>query len=229
MMPFTASSFERWPVDAEAMRPHYEAVSDQIPFAAEEDDLAADFPLIGAPAPLPQMSRRSRWVLDAYDRHRAALNGRGITMGKARLAFDPASCVRCGLCMTGCPYGLIYSAAQTFDALERSGRVTHHSGFLVLKVMEEPGKARGHRQGNRDWTNCSGSRLIASIVACGAIGTTRLVANSLDLLDVELSDARIAAVHPANDVPARHPRPSTGARLHTESVQHDRRAQWKLR
>ena len=90
------------------MRPHYEAILNQIPFAGEEDDLAGNFPLMRSPVPLPQMSPRSRWVLDAYDRHRPTLNRWGITIGKARLAFNPVECVRCGMCMTGCPYGLIY-------------------------------------------------------------------------------------------------------------------------
>ena len=73
-----------------------------------------------------------------YKKHRSRLNDRGITIGKARLAFDAEKCIRCGMCMTGCPYGLIYSAAQTFDALRRASRVTFYSGFLALKIVEEP-------------------------------------------------------------------------------------------
>lgn len=186
LMPFTASTFERWPVSAAAMRPHYEEILRQIPFAGEEDDLACDFPLMRQPAPLPQLSRRSQWVLDAYNRHRTVLNSRGITMGKARLAFDATNCVRCGMCMTGCPYGLIYSASQTFDALRRSKRVTFHSGFLVLKVMEEADRALvlAEEIATGRIQRFEADRVY---VACGAMGTTRVVANALDLLDVELS------------------------------------------
>jgi ferredoxin len=185
LMPFTASTFESWPITAPVIRPHYEAILSQIPFAGEEDDLARNFPLMHQPAPLPQVSPRTRRVLNAYERHRSVLNDRGITIGKARLGFEAANCVRCGMCMTGCPYGLIYSAAQTFDALCRSNRVTHHSGFLVLKVAEEADRvlvvakeiATGRTQ------RFEADRVY---VACGAMGTTRLVANSLSLLDVEL-------------------------------------------
>jgi len=186
LMPFTASTFESWPMSAAVIRPHYEAILSQIPFAGEEDDLASSFPLMGQPAPLPQLSPRSRWVLDAHERHRLVLKGRGITIGKARLAFDAANCVRCGLCMTGCPYGLIYSAAHTFDVLSRSGRVTHHSGFLVLKIAEEADRAlvSAKEIATGRMQQFEADRVY---VACGAIGTTRLVANSLGLLDVELS------------------------------------------
>jgi ferredoxin len=185
LMPFTASTFESWPVSAAVIRPHYEAILSQIPYAGEEDDLAGSFPLMHPSAPLPALSCRSRWVLDAYARHRAALNGRGITLGKARLAVDAANCVRCGMCMTGCPYALIYSAAQTFDSLCRSNRVTHHSGFMVLKIEEQTDRvvviatelATGRTQ------RFEADRVY---VACGAMGTTRLVCASLGLLDVEL-------------------------------------------
>ena len=185
VMPFTASAFETWPFDAASMRPHYEAVLDEIPYAAEVDDLAEDFPLMHHSDPLPRLSDRSQRVLDAYDRHRMALNARGITMGKARLAFRAGDCVRCRLCMTGCPYGLIYSAAQTFDALRRSRRVRHHSGLMALEVSDGPDSASVVAQ---ELATGRTRRFEADriFVACGAMGTTRLVANSLDLFDVDL-------------------------------------------
>ena len=184
--PFTPSTLEGWPIGDAAIRPHYKAILSQIPFAGEADDLADTFPLMGQPAPLPQLSPRSRRILDAYDRHRPVLKGRGITIGKARLAFDAAKCVRCGLCMTGCPYRLIYSAAHTFDALHRSNRVTRHSGLLVLKVAE---KADGVLVIAKEIATGRIQKFEADrvYIGCGAMGTARLVANSLGLFDVELS------------------------------------------
>jgi ferredoxin len=185
IMPFTAAAFDSWPVSAATMRHHYEAILQQIPFAGEEDDLASRFPLMRPSVPLPSMSPRSLRVLRAYEKHKAKLNNYGITLGKARLAFSAEQCVRCGMCMTGCPYGLIYSAAQTFDTLRRASRVTFRSGFLALKIMEEDNRVAvivkeiatgGMRRFEADRV----------YVACGAIGTTRLVANSLGLFDVDL-------------------------------------------
>jgi ferredoxin len=186
IMPFTPVAFESWPVSADTMRCHYEAVLHQIPFAGEEDDLAARFPLMRPPAPLPSMSSRSLRVLEAYEKHKSRLNDLGIIIGKARLALDARKCVRCGMCMTGCPYGLIYSTAQTFDALRRAGRVTFHSGFLALTVEEEAHQAAVIA---REITTGRMRRFEADrvYVACGAIGTTRIVANSLGLFDDDLS------------------------------------------
>ena len=185
IMPFTTAAFESWPVNAAAMRCHYEAILHQIPFAGEEDDLMARFPLMRQPAPLPTMSPRSLNVLKAYENHKSRLNDRGITIGKARLAFESEKCIRCGMCMTGCPYGLIYSAAQTFDALRRASRVTFYSGFLALKMIEEDNQVTViTREIATGRTQRFGADRV--YVACGAIGTTRLVANSLGLFDVDL-------------------------------------------
>jgi ferredoxin len=185
IMPFTTAAFESWPVNAATMRHHYEAILRQIPFAGEEDDLAARFPLMREPAPLPSMSPRSQKVLNAYERHRSRLNDHGITLGKARLALDAGKCIRCGMCMTGCPYGLIYSAAQTFDILRRASRVMIYDGFLALKIIEKAGQVVVI---TREIASGRIRRFEADrvYVACGAMGTTRLVANSLGLFDVDL-------------------------------------------
>jgi ferredoxin len=185
VMPFTTAAFESWPVNAATMRRHYEAILRQIPFAGEEDDLTARFPLMRPPAPLPLMSPRTLKILKAYEKHKSKLNNRGITIGKARLAFDAGKCIRCGMCMTGCPYGLIYSAAQTFDALRRASRVTFYGGLLALKIIEEDNQgiviAREIATGRT--RRFEADRIY---VACGAMGTTRLVANSLGLFDADL-------------------------------------------
>ena len=185
IMPFTSAAFESWPVNATTMRRHYEAILHQIPFAGEEDDLAARFPLMRPPVPLPSMSPRSLDVINAYERHRSRLNDRGITIGKARLAFDAGKCIRCGMCMTGCPYGLIYSTAQTFDALRRAGRVTFNGGLLALKVIEEANRVRvvTKEVATGQIRPFEADRVF---VACGAIGTTRLVSNSLGLFNADL-------------------------------------------
>jgi len=186
VMPFTAATFDTWPISSEQMRPHYRAILDEIPFAAEDDDLAALFPLLGTPTPLPGLSQRSTLVLAAYEAHRAALNRLGVTVGRARLAFRAADCVRCGLCMTGCPYSLLYSTAQTFDRLRQRTRLNYHGGLLALGVDDD---GSGVTVSAKEIGSGRIQRFRADrvFVACGALGTTRLIADSLRLYERPLT------------------------------------------
>ncbi|HUB71339.1 MAG TPA: hypothetical protein VL984_13035 [Acidimicrobiales bacterium] len=185
MMPFSSSSFRDWPVRASEMAPHYRAICDHVPVAGEHDDLAEIFPYAAAPQPLPLLAPRTVMVMGNYSRHRASLRRRGVIAGHSRLAMRPGACVRCGLCMTGCPHSLIYSASQTFDELRRRGRVHYRSGLLAYRVRETGGvpyvlalEADSGRS-----VELSADRIY---LACGALGTTRLVLGSLGAVGHEV-------------------------------------------
>jgi ferredoxin len=176
-MPFSRSTFDTWPVSWADIEPHYRAVLAEVPLAGEEDDYAAAFPLLAARSALPPLAARTRRVLDRYARHRDAIRRRGVIVGKARLAFDAARCVRCGLCMTGCPYSLIYSSGHTFDRLIRAGRVRYLGDVLVTGVSEDPRPAVT----GVDLRTGARVRLDADrvFIGAGAIGSTRIVLSSL--------------------------------------------------
>ena len=185
VMPFTPATFDTWPFDAAALEPHYREILSEIPYAAEEDALAGHFPLIGKGSALPPLAPRTSTVLDGFERHRARLEGLGVTVGRARLAFDPVPCVRCGLCMTGCPYSLIYSASQTFDRLRAAGRVEYVEGQLVVEVGQDD---EAPYVVARDLGTGSHQRFEADrvYIGCGAAGTTRLVLSSLGIFDQDV-------------------------------------------
>lgn len=180
LMPFTADTLADWPGGACEMRRHYTAILDEVPLAGRADDLSQSFPLFVEPRPLPLQAERTAMVLERYDRRREAIQARGITVGHARLAMSPSSCVRCGLCMTGCPYGLIYSASHSMDRLRARGAVRYLPHMLALRIEEDRGRPRLKVRDLRS------NRILVLeseriFVACGALGTTRLVASSLGL------------------------------------------------
>jgi ferredoxin len=178
IMPFTKGTLRGWPFGWEEIASSYRQVLAEVPLAAEQDDLASLFPLLTEARDLPKMAQRCQLVLDRYARHRHALNGLGITVGKARLAFRADECVRCGLCMTGCPRFLIYSASTTFDRLREANRVEYRDGHLAVQVGED-------ETGPYVVTIGSRSRLQDTIrgdrvfVAAGGVGSTRLVLGSI--------------------------------------------------
>jgi ferredoxin len=179
IMPYSSSALNRdWPLTSEDLQPHYGAILEEVPLAGAVDDLAEDFPLLGKRHDLPEASPRTQSVLANYARHRNRVREHGVTMGSARLALHASRCKRVGLCMTGCPYGLVYSASQTFNRLRSKRQITYHSGMLALRLSETE---QGAEVLARDLADASmhtfrGDRLF---VACGAIGSTRLVLGSL--------------------------------------------------
>ncbi|HXW80109.1 MAG TPA: 4Fe-4S binding protein, partial [Acidimicrobiales bacterium] len=190
VMAFTPATFADWPVTATDMEPHYKAALAEIPYAAEEDALAGHFPLIANAGPLPPLAPRTRSVLTAASRHRRRLDRLGVVVGRARLAFDSDRCIRCGLCMTGCPYSLIYSSSQTFDRLRRDGRIDYRDNLLAVDVGQDAEVAYvvARQLGSATAHRFEAERVY---VAAGALGTTRLVLGSLRLFgqDLELAES----------------------------------------
>jgi len=95
------------------------------------------------------------------------------------------------MCLYGCPYGLIFSAASTLERLIASERFTYRRGCYVTRFEE-------HGAGVRVWTRSpvageatelQGDRLF---VGCGVLPTARLVLSSLGHFDapVPLKDSQ---------------------------------------
>jgi len=179
-MVFSEATFDDWPFPRSELEQDYRAILGTIPYSAEEDDLAEYFPLWGEADALPPLSEGPDRILRAYDRNRVKVRRQGVLVGKARLAMRGAQCVSCGLCMTGCPYSLVYSASHTFDDLVRSGRVDYVGGHVALELGEQEGQpfvaARSLTSGRIETFHAD-----KVFVATGALGTTRLVAHSLGM------------------------------------------------
>ena len=182
VMPFSRATFGSWPVSYEEMRPHYEAILREIPYSAEDDDLAELFPLMSHSDGLPALAERSTHVLNHYTRHRSRLQRLGVTVGRARLALNSTRCLHTGLCMTGCPYSLIYSASHTFDKLRNSGRIRYFGGLRATHIDESGDRVTVTA---RELSTDRDHRFSADrvLVGCGAVGSTRLCVSSLRLFD----------------------------------------------
>ncbi len=182
IMPFSKRTFDRWPITWIDMEPHYHTALSEMTLAGEEDDLNELFPLMATARPLPPSADRTERVLGRYRARRALVRSHGITLGRARLAFRSDECTRCGLCMTGCPHELIYSSSHTFDRLRAEKRITYRPDMLAVHLDEVDGEphvlARSTTSGRVE--RVSADRIF---VACGGMGTARLVLGSLGYFD----------------------------------------------
>jgi choline dehydrogenase-like flavoprotein len=141
VMPYRQKDMARWPVTAKELEPHYRAVLDFMPVAQGRDGLDEDFPVFAETEPMP-LGPQGRQLWQDLERNRQALKEDGIKFGRSRLAINATGkgaageCTLCALCMYGCPYELLYSAAQTVEALRKHPNFQYIQGRVVQRVDE---------------------------------------------------------------------------------------------
>jgi choline dehydrogenase-like flavoprotein len=184
ILPLRQSDIEDWPISLEQLKPHYQAVQQFVPVAAEHDELCETLPLYTETAVPLRRSRQVQTLLRHLRRHASGLRAAGFTFGASRLALvaapeDRRHCRHSGLCLYGCPYGSIYNAAHTFASLRREGRIDYRGGIYADRLTEAEGLVTidFHRRREPAATGqLSGARVF---VACGAISSTRLMLASM--------------------------------------------------
>lgn len=179
-----------WPISSADLAPNYRAVLSWLPLSASDDGLAEPFPTyadsVGALDLPPQAV--------ALKRDLAPVASQRVVFGQARLAVETAgarACRCCGLCLSGCVYGSIYSAADDIDRMVADGTVEYRPGFIVLEATEKGDSVclvlRRCNTGQVE--EMSFDRVF---LAAGAINSTRLVLRSLSAFDqpVEFKDSQ---------------------------------------
>jgi choline dehydrogenase-like flavoprotein len=155
MMPFRGEDMTGWPITAQDLEPHYRAVLELMPDSELE--------------PSAQAKALLRDLASAPT---------ALQFGASRLAVDPR-CVRCGLCLYGCPYGYIYNSSDTLDALRAHRDFTYRPGVVVQRVSE----ASSHVELSGVITDGQTPFTMSverAFLACGVFSTARIVLASLD-------------------------------------------------
>ncbi len=188
---FCAGDFHGWPIAADALEPAYRAVLRHIPLSASRgDDLEALMPLHTERLEPRLLSEQAAAVMRDLEAHRPALHAGGMRFGASRLGLrtspsehDPG-CVRCGLCLHGCPYDLIYNSAHTLAGLERDPRFRYEGGLYVTRFAETAHGVEVHavRAADRAPVRFDGER---AFIGAGAYSTARLVLESLERFAVQ--------------------------------------------
>ncbi len=184
VLPYRKADMAGWPIGIDDLAPHYRAVADFMPIAGQVDDLQEKFPALdmqgaGAMAPGVQGAALLERLAGARDR----LARLGVCVGAARVAVGPG-CKRCGLCLHGCPWGLIWSAGQQVAALAGRDGFSYQQGRL----------AQGFREtgGGVEVTLAGGDVLRADrlFIAAGVLETARLLMRSGVAEELVLRDSQ---------------------------------------
>ena len=179
MLPYMQKDIEDWPVRAQELSPSYEAVlSFMKSFSAKKDDLEALFPLH---TPVPDSLRPSRQISELFsdlERYKMELKKKGFVFGSSRVAVKGSECVYCGLCVYGCPYGLIYNSSSTLKILMSSSNFHYQGGVCVKKLIEKDGHVEIIAEAGGEETSFQAKRVY---LAAGVLSSARILMESLSI------------------------------------------------
>ncbi len=191
VLPFADADIDDWPISVADLEPYYRQAMAIMPLSARNDDTAGSLPLYTQDhTPLNSSIQADAFLRD-LERSRERLSRKGVTFGCSRLAVRAEDCAYCGLCLYGCPYDLIYSAAQTLDALKSDPNFTYVPDVIVDRLAESGNEVTIHGR-NR----VTGESLTFTagrvFLGCGVIGTTNILLESLEAFDrpVTLKDSQ---------------------------------------
>lgn len=136
LLPANDDDLQGWPIRRQDLEPSYRRVLADMPLSAVDDGLCTTFPLYkDAPKPLPLAAEVVSFLNDL----RAVDGATGVPFvsGRARLAVDADRCRLCGLCLSGCVYGAIYSTDDDLMRLQAAGRLQSIDVWAVVELRED--------------------------------------------------------------------------------------------
>ena len=192
VLPYLSIDIDSWPISATDLAPHYESVFSFMNLAAAKDDLASMLPLYTNNYQALRPSNQAVALLEDLKLNKNALNDEGIVFGYSRLAVqsyathDSPGCIYCGLCMYGCPYGLIYTTSSTLSKLQFNKSFRYMKDVIVQKLVESGGKVRilAKSRLSNETIEFEASRVY---LACGVLSTTKILLESLEAYDHPLT------------------------------------------
>ncbi|WP_197026493.1 hypothetical protein, partial [Hylemonella gracilis] len=197
LMPLARDDMKDWPLPDGALDQYYSRVLDYVPLAGRKDRLEQLFPLHTDCPGSMELSGQAKKLDQHIHRHAEALEKEGFFFGQSRLAacFDGSwersgKCRRCGLCLYGCVYNDLYSAAWTVEDLCRNENFKYLSGNIVDHIeRDEDGLiVHGTRDADGSPTTFKADKVF---LAAGSVGSTRIVLKSKKMYNVPI-DFRVS-------------------------------------
>lgn len=185
ILPYRESDIKEWPISIRDLTPHYRAALSLLPLSGRRDGLRdalsthAEFQ-----QHLTQCHQISEFMAD-LDNNRNSLRAKDIYFGYSRLAVrvsqngEGPGCSYCGMCLYGCPYGNIYSAASTVNEFMKHKNFNYRKDVLVERIIEGGSQVTIHARSveNSEKLNFHGSLVF---LAAGVFSSTRILLRSLE-------------------------------------------------
>ena len=191
MLPYLEKDIKDWPIRIADLEPHYRAVMDFVPCTRSVDDLEKILPCYSTQENAIKLSRQGASLLDDLNASSNRLREAGIVHGKARLAIRASDekthhCRYCTHCLSGCPYGLIYSSAQTLQKMIDEGKVDYLPNHFVEHLES---KAGGVTISGRmlDSDKQFSIRAKRVFLGAGVLPTAAIIMASLDMYDTPIT------------------------------------------
>ncbi|MBI4848389.1 MAG: hypothetical protein HY808_07435 [Nitrospirae bacterium] len=191
VLPYAEDDFAGWPFSLAEMEPHYKAVAQFMEIAGGDDDLQVRRPFYAPPNGPVALSQQAQFLLENMRQNQERLKSKGFRFGRSRLAvrtqpdLDNRECQLCAQCLTGCPYGAIYSSSQSLSSLLNRKNFHYRQGYIVVKVTDNADGVCivAHDLRSSANVNLTGKRVF---LASGTLSTVKVAAASLELSTIEL-------------------------------------------
>ncbi len=201
VLPYIDNDIVDWPISISDLTSHYEAVFSFMNLAAVSDDLESIFPLYSKNYSALNQSRQAMLFKKDLESNKSKLKANGFIFGNSRLAVQATpfkkkpGCVYCGLCLYGCPYGLIYNSSDTLNELLYKENFHYINNVIVERLKESNGivSISGKSRISGEKLDFSGSRVY---LACGTVSSTKILLESMEAYEqeVKMKDSQLFLV-----------------------------------
>jgi len=189
VLPWLEKDCVNWPFQPDDLKPYLARALQLMPLShPQQYGLSSLFPMPHKPPVALNSCRQARALLVEWARNEQVLKESGFSVGTSRLAVraeeshEGPGCVYCGMCLYGCPYGLIYNAAATVLRLKKNSRFTYRPGLFADRLEETGHNVIIHAS----QLSGLGEMVFPAervFVAGGVLSSTRLVLESLSHFD----------------------------------------------
>lgn len=135
MLPFSQMDIKNWPNYMNNLDKEYEFISEHLPIARpgfEPSIYYKDYSNTEGLLP----SRNIQTILESSSSFKENFEYSVTSLAIRVQTSNQNGCIYCNKCLTGCPYGYIWSTKSDWESIRKAKKIHFEDGIRVLKVNE---------------------------------------------------------------------------------------------